>query len=729
MKRSGLILLALSLVVNCSLLIVDGMAQAPERFSYQGVARDAEGTPLVNEAIGLRLSLRSGSPTGTVVFQEIHVATTNDHGLFTVQIGGGTGGTGFSAINWGTASHFLQVELDPNGGTTYQNMGTTQLLSVPYALYAKNSGGNATTLDATYDGGAAGAGRIITADAGAVKVQGTDGLQITGTFGSGAAIDLTGAGTRMFFNPKKAALRAGRANGNEWNDANVGQHSVALGRGTTASGESSTALGDGSTATGEGTTALGLGSNASAEGASAMGYGATASGVGAVALGAENTASGLNATSIGFSTTASGDNATAIGMGSTASGAGSMAMGAFTEAPSFYETALGVLNSTYTPASAAAWSATDRLLVVGNGTTGTTRSNALTVLKNGNVAIGNVSPTSRLDVDGQLRLRGGAPGAGKVLTSDANGLATWQTPVGGAGGTLDAAYDLGGAGTGRTITADAGAVKVQGTDGIIVTGTYNSGANIEVSGAGARMFFNPRKSAFRAGRVINGDWDEANVGWGSVAFGANTLASGDHATAIGFGTTASGEYSTALGYNAIASGFDSRAMGRNSVASGDFSTAMGEYLIAPSRNEIVVGRYNTVYTPISSTTGNDADRLFVVGNGTGTSTRNDAFIILKSGEMKLGSRGTYLTNVQEGSVGTGSSSTVSKEVLIVFPTEFINSSNVRINVQAVNETPVADQYLVTVKQINTAGAMVIVRRMDGPTSWGQNLQLHWMAWE
>lgn len=112
-------------------------AQAPEKFNYQGIARDAAGSPLTAQAIGLRLSILSGGASGTIEYQETHTVVTNQHGLFTVQLGGGTLVTGsFSTIDWGNAVHFVQIEMDETGGTNYQLMGSTQLLSVPYALHA-----------------------------------------------------------------------------------------------------------------------------------------------------------------------------------------------------------------------------------------------------------------------------------------------------------------------------------------------------------------------------------------------------------------------------------------------------------------------------------------------------------------------------------------------------------------------------------------------------------------
>lgn len=122
------------------------LAQAPEKMNYQGVARDNAGNILANQAVGLRISLRSGSPTGTIVYQETQGITTNQFGLFAIEIGAGTVGTGtFSSINWGGNSYYVQVEMDPAGGSTYQNMGTAQLISVPYALYAKASGTSGPT--------------------------------------------------------------------------------------------------------------------------------------------------------------------------------------------------------------------------------------------------------------------------------------------------------------------------------------------------------------------------------------------------------------------------------------------------------------------------------------------------------------------------------------------------------------------------------------------------------
>ena len=119
------------------LLVFSGlMAQAPQSFKYQAVARNSEGAVLTNTIIGLQVDIRQGSINGNTVYSETFTATSNSAGIFNVNIGEGTPVTGnFSDIDWGSGSYFLNVAIDVNGGTNYMDMGTTQLLSVPYSLY------------------------------------------------------------------------------------------------------------------------------------------------------------------------------------------------------------------------------------------------------------------------------------------------------------------------------------------------------------------------------------------------------------------------------------------------------------------------------------------------------------------------------------------------------------------------------------------------------------------
>ena len=115
-------------------------SQVPQAFNYQAIARDAGGTVLANQSLSVRLSILSGSPTGIVEYAETHGVSTNQFGLFSLPVGTGTVQNGsFVAISWGASDKYLKVELDPAGGSSYVTMGTNQLLSVPYALYADSS--------------------------------------------------------------------------------------------------------------------------------------------------------------------------------------------------------------------------------------------------------------------------------------------------------------------------------------------------------------------------------------------------------------------------------------------------------------------------------------------------------------------------------------------------------------------------------------------------------------
>lgn len=120
---------------------IEGMAQhVPQGVNYQAVARKASGEPLADQNIGVRFHIHDGSPSGTVVYSELHYVTTSDLGLFTLRLGQGMFLTGaFSAIDWASGSKYLEVEMDETGlGDTFTSIGTSELLSVPYALHAAN---------------------------------------------------------------------------------------------------------------------------------------------------------------------------------------------------------------------------------------------------------------------------------------------------------------------------------------------------------------------------------------------------------------------------------------------------------------------------------------------------------------------------------------------------------------------------------------------------------------
>ncbi|MDY0089325.1 MAG: tail fiber domain-containing protein [Flavobacteriaceae bacterium] len=315
------------------------------------------------------------------------------------------------------------------------------------------SGSDGGTLDEAYDFGGAGSGKTITADAGAVNIVGSDGLQVTGTYGSGADIALSDAGTRMFFNPKKAAFRAGTVTGTQWNNFNVGTYSTAFGYNNTASGNASTAMGHSNIASANVSTAIGSSTIASGNTSTAMGHLTTASGYISTAMGIRSIASGFVSTAIGYEVTASGTTTIAIGEGLLAR--------------SNSEIAIGRHNTDYTPNSAFIWDVNDRLFVIGNGTANNARSDALIMLKTG---LTRLPSTTNAMID----------------AADGKAVVTKEYLQANSGGTLDHAYDFGGAGAGKTITADAGAVNIAGNGGLTVNrsvgiGTTNPNARLDLA--------------------------------------------------------------------------------------------------------------------------------------------------------------------------------------------------------------------------------------------------------
>lgn len=245
----------------------------------------------------------------------------------------------------------------------------------------------------------------------------------TGVYTNGA-IAPSGAGTRMVWNPRKAAFRAGDVDGAQWDDANIGIRSVAFGLRTTASGNSASAFGQLSDASGAVATAFGR---------------STASGLFSTSFGLFSKATGDVTTTFGYNTTASGVYSFSSGYYSTASGSLAYVFGESNNAKSYAETVIGIGATDYTPSTNGeiqfrSSNMTDRLFVIGNAmdinnnnlVDNSERSDALVILKNGNAGFGSSTPQDRLHVVGNIRMVDGNQAFGKILTSDANGTATWQ---------------------------------------------------------------------------------------------------------------------------------------------------------------------------------------------------------------------------------------------------------------------------------------------------------------
>lgn len=443
----------------------------------------------------------------------------------------------FPVTNPGASQDGMMVFVTGNGTPTkgfyyWDNAITTWVTVI----------GTQNTLDQAYDEGGLGAGKNIDASNGALRINGTDGLLVTGAFNSGNSIDteVTGAGVRMFFNPRTGAFRSGQVLSNKWDSSRIGAVSFATNYDTQASGARSFATGS--------------------------------------------------------ATLASGLYSFSGGLNSIASGVGSTTFGIHSEAPSWGEFTIGLFPTTYSVPNNWTFVPTERVFTVGNGTGTLARSNALTIYKSGLININE---------EYNLPLTDGTNG--QAIVTDGAGNLSFQNPIGDGDtqNTLNQAYNEGGAGAGRDIIASDGAVSISGEDGFEITGTFGSGADLTLTGSGTRLFFNPKKAAFRAGYAIGGAWNNTNVG----------------------------NYSFASNYNTSAEGEASFSANSYSTASGRFSASFGRFSEAFSYTEMAIGSYPTTYAPANTNAFNIADRAFVIGNSTTTVSRSNAFEVWKDGRV------------------------------------------------------------------------------------------------
>ncbi|MEO6287821.1 MAG: tail fiber domain-containing protein [Dyadobacter sp.] len=355
------------------LLSFQTWAQSPNLFSFQGVARNASGQVLANSTISLRLSIHIPI---SLVYMETHVTQTSANGIFTVNVGGGqvVSGGAFADINWHVYDHYLQVEIDPAGDNNYIDLGKTQLVSVPYSLQATNSDHAFQSDRWKYD----------------------DAIVQKGETNVGSALGAVGTGSRLIWYPRKAAFRAGGVTNAAWDDVVTGRHSASFGLNTMSSGDYSVAMGQNTFATGNSSLAMGIQSSAT--------------GLASLAIGDNSVAKESNSVAMGEQVKADGQSSFATGSKTWAVGESSVSLGQNTIAKTFASTTFGAFNNIQdNPSGPTKFFAnsTDRIFQIGNGLSDVSPSNALTVLRNGNVGLGNnaLVPQFILDIGSRARIR------------------------------------------------------------------------------------------------------------------------------------------------------------------------------------------------------------------------------------------------------------------------------------------------------------------------------------
>ncbi len=168
--------------------------QVPQGFNYQAVARDNSGAAITNQSIGLVINLRQVTSNGTIVYSEMHTVTSNNIGLINLVVGTGTALSGsFSVIDWAAGPYFIEINMDATGGTNYTLMGTQQLMSVPYALYAANGGGGSNGIGSTGATGSTGFLGFTGATGSTGRTGSTGYTGATGSTGDRGSTGSTGA--------------------------------------------------------------------------------------------------------------------------------------------------------------------------------------------------------------------------------------------------------------------------------------------------------------------------------------------------------------------------------------------------------------------------------------------------------------------------------------------------------------------------------------------------------
>ena len=350
---------------------------------------------------------------------------------------------------------------------------------------------------------------------------------------------------------------------------------------------------------------------------------------------------GSYSTAFGKNTIASGQMSTALGFFTSASGKMSTAIGYYTTAESYASVAIGRYNVGSASPNVDTWIPGDPLFEIGTGEDAAHKANALTVLKNGNVIVS------------QLKIIDGSQAAGKVLTSDADGLATWSTNGLSQWTTTgtNIYYNTGNVGIGTN--SPLFKLTLDNDGGIFAKGTKSSGFNLTpgYEGAGTRLMWYPFKAAFRAGTVDATQWDENSIGFNTTALGYNTIASADYSTAIGNTTTASGLNSTALGRETQATGENSTAMGYMSVGSGLSSTAMGYNTTASEPYSTAMGFQTTASGENSTAFGDNTQASGKASTAMGSKTTASKWATVAMGDQT--------SAVEENSTAMGLSSTAS----------------------------------------------------------------------
>ena len=372
---------------------------------------------------------------------------------------------------------------------------------------------------------------------------------------------------------------------------------------------------------------LSVSSGATGDYSTAMGKYTTAEGVNSTAMGSRTVASGIGSTAMGDLTTASGIVSTAMGNQTTASDYGSLIIGSFNNAGS----------SVSTGGSATAFNTDNTAFVIGNGENYDSRSDAFKVFFNGNTtAAGIVTANGFVGNGSGLTDLPSSGGLQSITENEITGYRRADAIAANYGDIGLGAVDLSFSGSPSSTFGATGKNSTAMGKSTTASGNYSTAMGNEsvASGNGSTALGLTKASGDYSTAM---GWDNNAIGNNSTAIGNQNTANGEGSLAIGFNTTAYGPYSTAMGSETLADGINSTAMGVGTRAIGSVSTAMGFLTTSSDFGSLVIGSFNSAGSSVStngSDTAFDQDNTaFVIGNGTSSTLRSDAFKVMFNGDV------------------------------------------------------------------------------------------------
>ena len=690
------------IIINTVISLIS-FAQSPQSFKYQAVVRDLSGNVLQYQNVTFQISIISGSITGTVDYIENHSSITNQFGVVTLNVGLGTPVTNlFSSINWGSSSHYIKVEVDPTGGSSYLDMGTTQLLSVPYAMYAEQSGNAGDTLwklagANIHNINLGNVGVGITNPSGKMVIQGDPSFSDTLPL-----FEIKNAAGQTVFvvypDSVHIYVKDGGAKSNRGGFAVSGRNNAKslINNYFTVSPDS---------------TRIYLNEDVGNDGFAVKGI--NLNGISDylnVSVDRTEIINPSQARVLWYPTKEAFLTGRVLVENKDSVGVNSFASGFISKAKGDWSQALG-----YQPIARGNYSTAIGKNAIANGHNSYAIGDSVIAFNKGCFSLGYKSQAIGI----------GSLAYGSIQVDDLG------VPIGDftkSEGNYSFAIGLGA----RTTSLGLGSISM----GIgSISDNYGAASFGVLTKASGRF-----SSAIGYSSITTGDF--------SLAIGVSDTSSGNNSFSMGVASKASGVSSMAIGNNSKASGIMSASIGFNTIASGDNSMALGRFVSTNNKNgSIVIGDASTIITT-NSTNPNQfmvraaggsvfySDPLLLEINSLylspltgrlGVGWSNPQAKVDINGSLRVNS-GTTFNKIQ------GGSSTIGPNMIggvivsnVVFSTPFIGTPKVTVTPKGGNYN---DIYVVTTRNVNNLGFQVNVYRVDNAGgSWSQSVEIDWIAWE